>query len=287
MNILIAGGSGLVGKRLVQMLESRGDTVRILTRNPGKSQEYAWNPQKGEIDDAALDGIDVLINLAGAGIADKRWTPARKHEIIDSRVKSNQTLFKALQRCETLPKAFIAASAIGYYGNSGEAWMYESDSPTDESFMVNCCCQWEDSAYEMATLGIRTVILRIGVVMTPEGGAMAEFIKPMRFGIGAYFGWGQAWYSCIDRDDLCNMFMWAADQPSMHGVYNAVSPQPERNIDLVKKIAKSRTGFVVVVPAPSIIIRLLLGEMSATVLNSNRVSADRILETGFTFTINN
>ncbi len=285
MIVLIAGGSGLVGRRLVQMLEQRGDTVRVLTRNATKPHEFAWDPQQDKIDDTALEGIDILINLAGAGIADKRWTASRKRELIESRVKSNQTLFNALKRTEIHPKAFVSASAIGYYGNSGEPWMYESDSPKDHSFMVDCCTQWEDSAYEMATLGIRTVILRIGVVMSPEGGAMAEFIKPMRFGIGAYFGWGQAWYSWIGIDDLCNMFIWAADQPTIHGVYNAVNPQPERNINLVKKIAKSRGKFVFIVPAPTIIIRLMFGEMAAVVLNSNRVSADHILETGFVFTV--
>jgi uncharacterized protein len=180
-----------------------------------------------------------------------------------------------------MPACYLGASAIGYYGNSGEALVYEHDHPADRTFMVQCCEAWETAHEEIGALGIRTVLLRIGVVLSKEGGALPELIKPLRLGLGAHFG--DAWYSWIHRDDVCRMFLWALEQPQAEGVYNAVAPHPERNKNLMQAAAKAMKQWAVFAQAPTFALRLLLGEMSAVVLNSNRVSAEKILQAGFKF----
>ena len=280
---LLAGGSGLIGTRLAELLREQGHSVRLLSRSPRGEGQFAWDPAAGTLDEAATQDIDYVINLAGAGIADRRWTAARKRELIDSRVQSTHVLAEALKRNGQRPKAWISASAIGYYGNSGEQIMRETDAPVERSFMVECCEQWEQVVDEVAALGIRTVKLRIGVVLAKEGGALAEFVKPLRFGLGAYFGNGKAWYSWIHRDDLCRAFIWALDHPEVSGVYNAVAPHPARIKALVQATACARHRPALIVPAPAFAMRLLFGEMSAVILNSNNISAEKIMQAGFEF----
>ena len=281
--VLLAGGTGLIGSRLSDMLRAKGYTVRILTRSPQNEEQFAWDPASGTIDIAALRGADTVINLAGAGIADKRWTPERKRLIVDSRVKSARTLRNAFLQTGIRPQLYLSASAIGYYGNSGERLMSESDAPVESGFLVDSCRQWEAAAGEIAALGIRTAILRIGVVLAKEGGALAEFIKPLLFGIGGYFADGQAWYSWVHRDDVCRMFVYAIENQNFTGVYNAVAPHPVRNKELVKAIAKAMHQPVLMVPGPALALRLALGEMAAVILNSNRISAEKALEAEFEF----
>jgi hypothetical protein len=265
------------------MLRHQGHVVRLLTRHPKGTGQFGWDVETGFLDPAAVEGVDFVVNLTGAGIADKRWTAARKREIVDSRVKSAHLLAEALRCSGHLPKAFVSASAIGYYGNSGEQPMHETDAPVDRSFMVDCCEQWEHAADEVAALGIRTVKLRLGVVLEKGGGALPEFIKPLRFGLGAYFGNGKAWYSWIHRDDVCRAFLWAMENTQSEGVYNLVAPHPIRNKPLVQAIAAARRRPAIYMPVPSFALRLLFGEMSATILNSNLVSSKRIEQAGFEF----
>lgn len=282
-NILIAGGSGLVGRRLQAILQQKGYQVRILSRSPKTSEEFAWDPSRNFIDPQALENIDAVVNLAGAGIADKPWTAARKKELIDSRVQSAAVLERALQNTTNPPPAYISASAIGIYGNSGEIMMSETTSPADSSFMVDCCQQWETAASRIASQGIRTVILRIGIVLSPDGGALAEVARPVRFGIGAYFGNGQAWWSWIHLDDLCDMIVWSVENEQASGIYNAVAPHPVRGKALVKAVARAMNRPAIPVPAPAFVLRAVLGEMSAVILNSNLVSADKVISAGFRF----
>jgi uncharacterized protein len=280
---LLAGGSGLIGKRLSEILRAQGHSVRLLTRTPRGEGQFAWNPAAGTLDEAALEGVDFVVNLAGAGIADRRWTAARKRELVQSRVQSAEVLRRAFEREAKRPRAYVSASAIGFYGNSGEDLMLETSAPADQSFMVECCQKWEQAADAVAALGIRTVKLRIGVVLATEGGALAEFVKPLRFGLGTYFADGQAWYSWIHRDDVCRAFVWALENESVEGIFNAVAPQPVRNRDLVQATARAMRQPVLMLPAPAFALRLMLGEMSAVVLNSNRVSAEKIERAGFQF----
>ncbi len=280
---LLAGGSGLIGSGLAELLRAKGHTVRLLTRSPKGPDQFGWDTEKGTIDEAALQGVDYVVNLAGAGIADQRWTESRKREIIESRVQSARLLRDTFMRTGLRPKAYLSASAIGYYGNSGERRMNEADAPVDDSFMVQCCQAWEEAADEVAALGIRTVKFRIGVVLAKEGGALPEFIKPLRFGVGTYFADGQAWYSWIHRNDLCRAFVWAIENEAVAGVFNAVAPLPERLKALVQATADAMHKNALLMPVPAFALRLALGEMSAVVLNSNLVVADKIQAAGFVF----
>ena len=281
--VLLAGGSGLIGRRLAEILLEKGFAVRILSRSPQGEGQFAWNPAAGTMDDAALEGIDAVVNLAGSGIADKRWTTARKRDLVESRVQSARTLRSAFGRTGLKPLVYLSSSAIGYYGNSGERWMTETDQPVDNSFMVECCRQWESAADEVAALGIRTVKLRIGIVLAREGGALAEFVKPLRLGIGGYFADGHAWYSWVHIDDVCRFFIWAIENPAIEGVFNVAAPHPVRNKDLLKAIARAMHQPAVFVPAPPFALRLVLGEMAVVVLNSNRIAANKAIQAGFQF----
>jgi hypothetical protein len=281
--ILVAGGTGLIGTRLCALLKEKGYSVRLLTRTPRGEGEYAWDPANHKIDEQALDGVDAVINLAGAGIAEKRWTAERKKLLIDSRVQSARVLRDAFNRTNNLPGLYLAASATGFYGNSGDRLMHETDTPADQLFLSECCIAWEEATETIGALGIRTAIFRIGIVLSKKGGALAEFIKPLRFGIGAYFGDGQAWYSWIQRDDLCRMFIWALENPAAEGIYNAVAPHPVRNKDLIRSIARAFGYPALFAPVPMFVLRVMLGELVAGITNSNNVSADKIRLAGFQY----
>ncbi|MFN0173531.1 MAG: TIGR01777 family oxidoreductase [Saprospiraceae bacterium] len=281
--ILIAGGSGLIGSRLSKMLHSQGHTVRLLSRSPNGEGQFFWNPASNEMDAEALQEVDFVVNLAGAGIADKRWTATRKKELIESRVKTAALLYRAMEGMAKRPKAYLSASAVGIYGNSGETWIREDTPPVDQSFMVECCQNWESSADEMLRLGIRTVKFRIGVVLAKEGGALAEIVKPLRFGLGAYFGNGQAWWPWAHRDDVCRAFIWAIENQAVEGVFNLCAPTPARGKALVKATANAMKQPAVFLPAPAFVLRLIFGEMSAVILNSNRVSSEKLTQAGFEF----
>ena len=281
--ILIAGGTGLIGSRLTEILQAKGHQVRLLTRSPKADGHFFWDPSKGAIDHSALEGVDAVVNLAGAGIADGRWTAARKRELVDSRVQSAAVLYQAMEKMTNRPKSYLSASAIGIYGNSGENWMQESTPPVEQSFLVDCSQQWEAAADQMRQLDIRTIKFRIGIVLAKEGGALAEIVNPLRFGLGAYFGDGQAWWSWIHRDDVCGAFVWGIDNQAVEGVFNLVAPNPARGKDLVKSIAEAREKAAIFLPAPSFVLRMVFGEMSAVILNSNRVSAEKISKAGFEF----
>lgn len=284
--ILIAGGTGLVGRKLTELLHQQGKTVRLLTRTPKGDNQYAWDPARGTIDEQALHGVDAVINLAGAGIADARWTTARKKLLIDSRVQSTRLLHQTIIKTGWKPSVYLSASAIGIYGNSGEELQTEditiAQGP-NRPFMVDCCDQWEKAVTDIAQEGIRTALFRIGIVLDKNGGALKEISNPIRFGVAAYFGTGRSWYSWIHNDDLCNLFIWAAENPAISGIYNAVSPNPVRNLEFVKTTAKAMKKWAIPVPTPTFTLQLLLGEMAAVVLNSNRVSAEKLLAANFHF----
>lgn len=283
--VVVAGGTGLIGTRLLSMLEEQGYTVRILTRQPKRPEQYAWSPSTNTIDEKALVDADYIINLAGAGIAEGRWTDSRKRELIDSRVQSAETIRMALDRMKHRPLAYISASAIGYYGNTGEQACLETDQPVDDSFMPRCCDAWEAAAIRTGALAKRTAILRIGIVLAKEGGALKEIARPLYAGLGAYFDDGKAWWSWIHRDDMCRMLIWAMKNEAVSGVFNGVAPNAIRNYDLVKATAKAmgRSGAILL-PTPAFALRLALGEMSAVVLNSNLVSSEKVQKAGFQFT---
>lgn len=283
--VLIAGGSGLIGQRLSQLLVHQGHEPLHLSRskNPKAAfKTFTWNPQDGQLDKKAIEEADYVINLAGAGIADSRWTKERKKLIIKSRVDSNKVLLDHFQKEQKWPKAYLSGAAIGIYGDRGEEWLSETASP-GQGFLAKSCIAWEKAINEIAATGIRTLIFRIGIVLSKDGGALTKMLLPLKFGLSTYFGNGKQWYSWIHIDDVCKMFIAGIEKEQMHGTYNAVAPNPVTNKTFAKTLAKVTPHFSLVLPAPEPALRLAMGEMADVVLSGSRVSSEKIQQTGFEF----
>ncbi|MDB5247891.1 MAG: hypothetical protein JWQ40_2285 [Segetibacter sp.] len=291
--ILITGGSGLLGSALTKMLIAEGHKVIILTRSEkpadNSSVRYAtWDVKAQTIDETAISSADYIIHLAGAGVADKRWTDDRKKEIIQSRTESSALLVKALQKVPNKVKAVISASAIGFYGDDEKRppkkKVFTEEMRADKEFLGETCRLWEESIDPVQKAGIRLVKFRIGIVLSNDGGAFPEFKKPVKFGIAGVLGSGKQVVSWIHIDDLCRMFIYAIDHEDMQGVYNAVAPKPVRNKELTLLLAEKIKGrFFVHMHVPVFVLKAMLGQMSVEVLKSATVSCDKIKATGFTF----
>ena len=284
-NILIAGGTGLVGNRLSQLLRGQGYTVFHLSRRENLKAEfpaYAWDVEKQTIDLKAIQQADYIINLAGSGIADKRWTAARKKDIIESRVHAALLLKHALDNTLHHVKAYISASAMGFYGDRDNE-LLDENAEQGTGFLAECTSIWENAIAEVAKTGIRTVAFRIGVVMSTKGGALQKMLIPFMFRLGVYFGNGKQWYSWIHIDDLCGMFIWAIENEKATGVYNAVAPTPLSNYDLTAAISKAKGGGYLLVPVPAFALRIGMGEMTDAVLNSTHCVSQKIENQGFIF----
>jgi uncharacterized protein (TIGR01777 family) len=284
--VLIAGGTGLIGTRLSHLLKDAGHEVLHLSRKRKLDAEfpaYGWDLQEGHIDEEALQKASHIVNLAGAGIADKPWTERRKRQIIDSRVTSNRVIKNYLEREEFDIKAYISGSAIGYYGDQGDQILHEDTNPTKQGFLSESVIQWEQAIKSVAATGIRTVTFRIGLVLSTRGGALEKILIPFHFRLGTYFGSGKQWYAWIHIDDLCQMFIQAIEDDKMAGIFNAVAPNPLTNKDFTANIAKAMDKTVALLPAPSFALRLAMGEMADAVLTSARVSSEKILNYGFEF----
>lgn len=291
MNVLITGGSGLVGTRLTEILIERGFSVSHLTRKVedkiigGKSvKTYLWDIKNGIIDKNALLEADYLVHLAGAGIADENWSDERKKEIIESRTKSIGLIVSKLK---TLPHrliSFISASGIGYYGaDTGNEHIIEQH-PAGNDFVADCCIQWEAAADEIQALGIRTVKLRTGIVLSEKGGALPRLTQPVRWGVGAALGTGKQWQSWIHLDDLCEMYIKSLTDKHMTGAYNAVAPNPVTNHDLTKMSAQVLKRPFWFPNVPAFALKLVFGEMANVVLGGNYVLNQRITqETDFDY----
>lgn len=283
-SILIAGGSGLLGQRITELLSDIYE-IRILSRkkreSKGNVHYYLWNPDSDEIDHHALTA-DVIINLAGEGIADKRWTDKRKKELVDSRVKPAALIARTLKQYNLRPKLYIGASAIGIYGDRGDEVLTET-SQKGTGFMVDCCDQWETASSAMLPLTDRLLILRIGIVLSAKGGALPKLWMTAPLGVLNYFGSGDMYYSWIHIDDIVGIISAAIDNAQYNGVVNAVTPESMTNKNFMKTMAHSMAGPKIVLPAPTFAIKLALGEMSAVVLNSNRVIPTRLNEIGYKY----
>lgn len=283
--ILIAGGSGLIGKRLSQLLVEKKHEVIHLSRKPNPDASFptfAWDLQKGYIDEAAIHKADYVINLAGTGIADARWSDKRKKLIISSRVESTLLLKNTFEKLNKQPKAFLPASAIGFYGDRGNDWMYEASQP-GTGFLAHSCIAWEKALQEVIDTGWRTVIIRIGIVLSTQGGALEKMITPMKFRAGAYFGNGQQYYSWIHIDDLCRMFIKGIEDKNMQGIYNGVAPNPATNKQFAYDLETAMGQKSIILPAPAFGLRLAMGEMADVVLTSARVSSQKVEDQGFQF----
>lgn len=282
MNVLITGGTGLVGGMLTSILQSRGYKVGILTRSkkgrPG-IKEFLWNVKDMHIDHEALAWADHIIHLAGENVG-QRWTKAVKDRILTSRINSTKLLYEELRGDYDI-KSFVSASAIGYYGDSQDKEVNEK-SPKGSGFLADVVQKWESAVEEVKPYVDRLVKLRIGIVLTSDGGALEKMVLPVRLGLGSPLGSGQQWMSWIDVMDLCNMFVYALENP-IKGTYNAVAPEPVTNKTMTKALGRQLNRPVFLPNVPEFVLKLALGEMSWIALTGSKVSCAAIQEEGFKF----
>lgn len=281
-NILITGGSGLVGKRITAHLETKGHAVAWLSRSPDryKQKSFSWNVGAMQIDQEALEWADIVIHLAGEGVADGRWTAKRKQAILDSRTHSTQILADAISKAENKPSSFIAASAVGYYGFSTGNDVITENSPAGDDFLAQVVIAWENESRKLENHGLRTVIFRIGIVLDESGGALKEMLKPP---VAAPLGSGEQWMSWIQIEDLARMFVFAVENESLSGVFNAVGPKPVTNRTLTQSAARKISKLYVGVGVPEFLLKIILGEMALMVLGGNKASSKKIEAAGFQF----
>jgi len=275
--IAISGSSGLIGTALVGHLKSEGHTVqRLVRRAPVASDEVQWDPQTGFVDLSALAGVDAIIHLAGVGVGDKRWTKRYKSEILNSRLLGTTTIAKAV--AELKPQVFISASAIGWYGESGNRAVVETDRVGDD-FLAAVCREWE-SAADLAG-DVRTVKIRTGLVLDPTGGALGKMLPLFRLGFGGKLGSGKQWWSWITLHDQIRAIVFALENP-VSGPVNVTSPNPVTNQEFTSALARA-LHRPALFPAPAIALKIALGGFSSEVLGSKKVIPHVLQEAGFTW----
>jgi uncharacterized protein (TIGR01777 family) len=284
MNILVSGSTGLVGSALVPFLTAKGHRVTRLVRarpEPGKAEVY-WDPAAGRIDAASIEGLDAVVHLSGESIASGRWTAEKKARIRDSRTKGTRLLSESLAGLAKPPKVFACASAVGYYGNRGEELLKES-SPPGSDFVAKVCRAWEASTEPARGKGIRVVNLRIGIVLSAAGGALAKMLPPFRMGVGGKIGDGKQYMSWIAMDDLVEIISHALKSDALAGPVNAVTPNPVTNAEFTRTLGRVLRRPIIF-PMPAFAVRLAFGEMAdALLLASQRVEPAKLLKTGYAF----
>ena len=284
--VLITGGSGLIGRRLSFLLKSRGYEVRILSRSNNPKNNYktfVWNVSEQYINDSAFEGLTHIIHLAGAGIADKRWSEKRKKEIIASRVASTNLLYNTVKRLKTPLNSFISASATGYYGAVTSETIFEEKDKPAKDFLGKVCSLWEDSIFQFNEIKIRTVALRTGIVLSKDGGALKKMKTPVITSLGN----GKQYMPWIHIDDLCELYIKAIEDEQFKGAFNAVSSEHISNLSFSKKVSKIFNHPFLAIGAPSFILQIVFGEMSTIILNGSRISANKIKQAGFKFKFEN
>lgn len=286
--VIITGGTGLIGTALTSLLTSKGYKVIILSRKahpPKENVTYAiWDIKRSYIDPKAFRQADYIIHLAGAGVADKRWTKKRKEEIRNSRIDSSKLVVKTLFETENNIKTVVSASGIGWYGpdRTGGPPLVETD-PSAADFLGSTCKMWEESIQPVTDLGKRLVIFRTGIVLSNDGGAFKEFLKPLRAGIAAILGSGNQVVSWIHIEDLCRLYVAAIEREHLNGVYNATAPETITNKQLMLKLAKVRGRPYIPIHVPEFALKIVLGEMSIEVLKSATVDGSKVRKAGFNF----
>jgi uncharacterized protein (TIGR01777 family) len=284
--VLISGGTGSIGSLMADFLHRQGHEVGLLSRsekNDGTFKTYKWNIKDNYLDPEALESCDYIIHLAGAGIADKAWTAGRKKEIIESRVLSTDLLYNQVKKHKTPLKAFISASAVGYYGQVTSNKNFTEKDKSANDFVGKTCFLWEQAAEQFEDLGIRTVSLRIGVVLMEKGGALEKMVQPIRMGFGSPLGSGKQYIPWIHVDDLIGMFYKALTSDDMSGAYNAVAPKPASNAEFTRILARVLNKKLWLPNVPAFVLKALLGDRASLVLKGSRVSSQKIESTGFTF----
>ena len=275
-----------MGTRMAELLTEKGYSVSLLSRSRKKKingyRAYYWDVDEGEIEDEAIVAADHIIHLAGANIAGKRWTPERKKELYNSRILSALLIHKKLEEVQNKVQTFISANAVGYYGDSGDAWKKEND-PAGNDFLANLCKDWQEQALKIGNLGIRTVVFRNGIVLTDEGGALPEMTKTQSVGVLGYLGDGRQFYSWIHLDDICRMYIHAIERKELSGPFNAVSPDPVRHQELMAAVKDATDSNAILMPVPGFALRIGVGEVADSLLASVRCSSEKIEGTGFEY----
>lgn len=284
MNVLIAGSSGLIGGALRDALSARGHTVlRLVRRGTMAPDERAWDPAGGTVDRAALEGVDAVVNLAGAGIADERWSAARKVVLHDSRVRSTHLLAAAIAERPVRPRVFVSASAVGWYGDRGDEWLDESSDP-GTGFLAAVGRAWEAAAAPAAEAGVRVAHPRTGLVLATSGGALAKLLPLFRLGLGGPVGSGRQWWSWITLDDAVGALVHALEHDAVRGPFNVVAPEPVTAAAFATQLGRALSR-IAALPAPAFALRAVMGRELAdeVLLASQRVRPGVLARTGFAF----
>ncbi len=285
MKYLITGGSGLVGNEITKILLASNNEVNWLTnsnKNKEKVHSFKWNIDKNEIDLQCFKNVETIFHLAGAGVADKKWTPERKKELIDSRIISTKLLYESVKNLAVKPKVIVAASAIGIYQNDGDK-LLDEESEKGNDFLATLTKDWEKEVDEFEKIGVRVVKLRIGIVLSDNGGYLKKVAAPAKFGLASALGNGNMITSWIHITDLANLFIYAANNENMKGEFNAVAPNPITNFEITKQIAKALNKPFFMPNVPSFILKIMFGEMAAVILMSQNISSSKIEQAGFKF----
>jgi uncharacterized protein (TIGR01777 family) len=283
MKIIISGATGLVGTALARSLREEGHSVaRLVRTGSAAAGDIQWNPANSKIDLAALEAADAIVNLNGASIGGGRWTPERKKLLRTSRVETTRFLVGSMSRLRQKPRAFASASAIGFYGSRGDEVLTEaSTSGTD--FLPEISREWEQEAERAESFGIRTAILRFGIILSSHGGALPRMLTPFKMGVGGRLGNGKQWMSWIALDDVIGIIGWAIADSQVKGPVNVVAPNPVQNSEFTRVLA-SVLHRPAIFPAPALALRLMLGEMAdALLLGSQRVRPDKLLGSSYKF----
>ncbi|QIX60796.1 TIGR01777 family protein [Hymenobacter sp. BT18] len=284
--VLIAGGTGLIGTRLSEMLIDAGYDVAHVSRQSGPThyRRFRWDLRSQTIDEAAVPYADYVINLAGSSVSEGKWTEERKREILDSRLGGTNLLVRELRERQHHVRAFLSVSAIGIYGDAGDKLVTEETPPAPAGdFLADVSRRWEAAALAAQEQGVRTVVPRVGIVLSPEGGALVPLARTIKMMAGAPLGSGRQYMSWIHLDDLCRLLMQMLEQPQWQGVYNAVAPNPVTNQTFTETLAEVLHRPLVLPKVPEFGLKLMMGEMSEIVLSSQRVSAEKVLRAGFVF----
>ncbi len=283
--VLITGATGLLGTAISKKLTENGYEALILSRKlNSNNNSFKWNVEIGEIDDRALQHANYIIHLTGAGIAEERWTKYRKVEILESRVKSTRLLYEAIKRTKASVKAFISASAVGYYGSITSDHIFVENDPPANDFLGKVCKTWEDSVDEINSLGIRTVKFRLGVVLSKDGGALPKMLFLFNNYLGAILGNGKQYIPWVHIEDVASAFLFALKNTELKGTYNLVAPDfGKTNRDFSIILSKVLAKPIFLPPVPEFLLKIFLGEMSDLVLKGSPVSSEKLSKTGFRF----
>ncbi|QQR98818.1 MAG: TIGR01777 family protein [Sphingobacteriales bacterium] len=280
--IIITGGNGFIGKSLQYLLKQNDIEFNILTRNPKKENEYRWNIEDGYIDENVFNNATAIIHLAGENIGSKRWSSAQRKLIIDSRVNSTKLLYNFLSKQKHTINTFIGASGAGIYGDGKDTWQNE-DTAAGNDFLADVCVAWESEAKKMQSLNIRTAILRTGIVLDKDYGVLPKIIQSTKYSIGTYFSDGKQYMPWIHLDDIIAIYLYTIQNNNISGIFNAVAPNPVSNKEFSDKISLKLEKHLPPIAVPSFALKIALGEMVIILLNSNRCSANKIINAGYQF----